>query len=160
MLVLTTQWWNTPISVDVYLGFNTISEWFVWQPRFTIDDYRERLYAEIVHRKKELRRKHREKERLEHELLSRGSSQRQSRSYRSSTSEQYLITLYFFSFFTLLSTLKVKWASTNVRMTCGNFWEGEGYTIYGIYGDVHYLWRAWTRCLEVSKCHARWLPMW
>ena len=92
MLVLTVHWWPAPVSVGellVYLGFNVIFEWFVWQPRFTINDYRERLYAEIVHRKKELRRKHREKERLEHELLSRGSSQRQSR-YRSSTSEQHL----------------------------------------------------------------------
>ena len=76
-------------------GVNIIFEWFVWQPRFTINDYRERLYAEIVHRKKELRRKHREKERLEHELLSRGSSQRQSR-YRSSTSEQYLHYIYIY----------------------------------------------------------------
>ena len=137
-------------------GVNIIFEWFVWQPRFTINDYRERLYAEIVHRKKELRRKHREKERLEHELLSRGSSQRQSR-YRSSTSEQYLHYIYIY---TLLSTLKVKWVSTSIRMTCGNFWEGEGYTIYGIYCDVHYLRRASTRCLEVSKSHACRLPIW
>jgi mitogen-activated protein kinase 15 len=36
--------------------------------KFTISEYRERLYAEIVNRKKELRKKHREKERLDREL--------------------------------------------------------------------------------------------
>lgn len=36
--------------------------------KLTISEYRERLYAEIVHRKKEIRKKLREKERLSREL--------------------------------------------------------------------------------------------
>lgn len=50
--------------------------------KFTIQEYRERLYSEIVRRKKEIRRKLREKERVERD------SSRQSRrsKYRSSGS--------------------------------------------------------------------------
>ncbi|KAI5078916.1 hypothetical protein GOP47_0006587 [Adiantum capillus-veneris] len=50
--------------------------------KFTIQEYRERLYSEIVRRKKEIRRKMREKERVERDL----SRQSRRSKYRSSGS--------------------------------------------------------------------------
>jgi hypothetical protein len=64
-------------SHSFQLGFHSFQNLKTIDPltqkcfRFTISEYRERLYTEIVNRKKEIRRKLREKERAERELQSR-----------------------------------------------------------------------------------------
>lgn len=70
--------WHQSLLHSFQLGFHSLQNPKPINPltqkkcfRFTISEYRERLYTEIVNRKKEIRRKLREKDRAERELQSR-----------------------------------------------------------------------------------------